>query len=308
VRYSAFAILRIIWKDRPAVVFSAIAHLNLGVALMRPLLPRTVRVVARETAVVSDTLRNRAGAKLWAMAYRTLYRRFDAVVCQSEAMMLELVTHFNVRPKKARVIHNPIDRALVLRLAAEQKSADAIATCPNEDDRICLVAAGRLAEVKGFDLLIEAIALLDDRRFWLTILGEGPLRADLEAMAHECGVADRVKLIGFQLNPYRFFAESSAFVLSSRSEACPNVVLEALVCGTPVIATPASAAIFEILAGQPDCVIATEVSAISLARAIAAYPFVNRRVHATRALHEYSPEVVCEQYSALFRSLTGRAT
>jgi glycosyltransferase involved in cell wall biosynthesis len=127
-------------------------------------------------------------------------------------------------------------------------------------------------------------------------------------MVHELGVADRVKLIGFQLNPYRFFADANAFVLSSRSEGCPNVVLEALACGTPVIATPASGAIFEILAGRPDCVITTDISATSISRAIGAYTFGKTRRRMPRPLQEYAPELVCAQYSQLFRSLMGPAS
>ena len=73
----------------------------------------------------------------------------------------------------------------------------------------------------------------------LTLLGEGPLRPELERLAQQSGVADRVHFVGFQKNPYPFFAQADAFVLSSRYEGFPNVVLEALACGTPVIATPA---------------------------------------------------------------------
>ena len=88
--------------------------------------------------------------------------------------------------------------------------------------------AGRLVKVKGFDLLIGALALLHDTQVRLTILGAGPLRASLERLAHTKGVAGRVRFAGFQANPYTWFARADAFVLSSRYEGLPNVVLEAL--------------------------------------------------------------------------------
>ena len=105
-------------------------------------------------------------------------------------------------------------------------------------------------------------------RVRLTILGEGPLRACLERLAHTRGVADRVRFAGFQENPYACFARADAFVLSSRFEGFPNVVLEALACSTPVIATPALGGTRKILDDIPQCVVAREVSSHALADAI----------------------------------------
>jgi glycosyltransferase involved in cell wall biosynthesis len=168
------------------------------------------------------------------------------------------------------------------------------------------VAAGRLAAEKGFDLLIEAIALLSDPRIHLTILGEGPLRGELEALARERGVSERVRFAGFQANPYVFFAKASALVMSSRFEPFPNVVLEALACGTPVIATPAPGGILEILEGRPGCAVAHEISARSLADAIAQYRFGDRRGPAEPELPEYSATHICAEFAALFSPMQGR--
>ena len=100
----------------------------------------------------------------------------------------------------------------------------------------------------------------------LTIIGEGPLRESLEQLAADSGVAQQVRFVGFQRNPYPFLARADAFVLSSRFEGFPNVVLEALACGTPVIATPAPGGVAEIIGGIAGCLLATEISAVALAR------------------------------------------
>jgi glycosyltransferase involved in cell wall biosynthesis len=102
----------------------------------------------------------------------------------------------------------------------------------------------------------------------LTLLGEGPLRAALEQLAKHRGVADRVRFVGFQKNPYPFFVQADAFVLSSRYEGFPNVVLEALACGTPVIATPAPGGVAEIAELAGGVLLASAVDAESLSLAI----------------------------------------
>ena len=298
VRYSAPAILRVVWKRRPQVVFSTLGHLNLAIALMKPLLPSDVTLIAREAVVVSDVLPGLTTRSFWTIAYRRLYKRFDRVVCQSHAMERELVEKFGFPAYKATVIHNPIDIERVRRLAAEPLPEDVPSGWGEGSDTVWLVAAGRLRVEKGFDLLIEAIALLKDPRIHVTILGDGPLRDALVALARELGVADRIELRGFEANPYRFFARASAFVLSSRSEAFPNVVLEALACGAPVIATPASGGILEIVEGRRGCVIAEEVSAKSLAGAIAKFATNRMRDGQSPALPtEFAAERISAEYA-----------
>ena len=136
---------------------------------------------------------------------------------------------------------------------------------------INFVSAGRLVASKGFDLLIEALALCGNPRLRLTLLGEGPLREKLEALAKSRGVAGQVRFVGFQSNPYPFFFKADAFVLSSHFEGFPNVVLEALTCGTPVIATPAVGGVREILEGVESCVVVGEITAQSLSGAMGSF-------------------------------------
>jgi glycosyltransferase involved in cell wall biosynthesis len=269
VRYALPKIIRLIWQQRPDVVFSTLGHLNLALAIVRPLLPDGVRYVARETSVVSENIRISSLSSLWRWAYRRFYYRFDTVVCQSRNMQADLVRNFGLPPGKSVVINNPVDQERISQLAAKPMVTDFEKTYGESGDvPIHLVAAGRLVTLKGFDLLIEALALCHNPRFRLSILGEGPLGGDLERWAREQGVAQQVRFVGFQKNPYPFFAQADAFVLSSRFEGFPNVVLEALACGTPVIATPAPGGVREILEGVTGCLVADSVTAEGLARAM----------------------------------------
>ena len=267
VRHSLIKLVRLIWRLRPDVVFSTLGHLNLALAALRPLLPNRTRYVARETIVLSEAMKELGQSGYWPWAYRFFYPRFDAVVCQSTDMRNDLVNEFGFPAAKTVVIHNPVDVERIRPLAAQPLPDDVESDfAGSRTARIHLVAAGRLVPQKGFDLLIKALAHCAARRMTVTIVGEGPLRESLERLAADNGVGQQVRFVGFQRNPYPFLARADAFVLSSRFEGFPNVVLEALACGTPVIATPAPGGVTEIIEGIAGCLLATEISAAALAR------------------------------------------
>ncbi|MDQ3776532.1 MAG: glycosyltransferase [Pseudomonadota bacterium] len=298
VRYALPKIMRLIWRSRPDVVFSTLGHLNLALAMLRPLLPNGVRYIGREGCVVSETLTEYTHPRLWAWAYRRFYARFDVVVCQSLDMRDDLVGHFAFPPVKAVIIHNPVDIERIRCLAADVSSRDHEPAAWRTETAPHLVAAGRLSRQKGFDLLIEALALCDGRQPRLTLLGEGPLRAALEELARQRGVAERVRFAGFQKNPYPFFVRADAFVLSSRYEGFPNVVLEALACGTPVIAMPSPGGVAEIAELAGGVLLAPAVDAESLSVAIKRFcggETGTRRI----TLTSFHVGKIVEQYEAL---------
>ncbi|MEI6158836.1 MAG: glycosyltransferase [Roseococcus sp.] len=100
-----------------------------------------------------------------------------------------------------------------------------------------LLAMGRLHVNKGFDTLIRALALVPEAR--LRIAGEGPERGALEALARECGVAERVELLGWREDTGALLADCDVFLCPSRHEPLGNVVLEAWSAARPVIAASA---------------------------------------------------------------------
>ena len=111
-----------------------------------------------------------------------------------------------------------------------------------------ILAAGRLVEQKNFFMLIRAFAevrsQLDVR---LIILGEGPQRKQIVDLINNLNIEETVSLPGWVDNPYSFMAKADLFVLSSSKEGCPNVLLEALACGCPVVSTDCPSGPSEIL-------------------------------------------------------------
>ncbi len=239
VRHAIPLLVLALWRLRPHVVVSTQGYMNFTLLLIRPLLRS--KLVVRE--VIGDRYmahsRYRDLLHRW---YLHLVRRADRIITQSDAAADDMRVRVQPRPGQLVRLHNPVDAAGVTRRARA-------AACPYEGDEMQVVAAGRLDPQKGFDLLLEAFAgvLAAGVPARLTILGEGPERAALVARAARLDIDGAVRFAGFQHNPYPYFAHADLFVLSSRFEGLPNVVLEALACGCPVVAFDCPAGVREVV-------------------------------------------------------------
>ncbi|PYQ02060.1 MAG: glycosyl transferase [Acidobacteria bacterium] len=174
-----------------------------------------------ETAVAPGLLR---------MA-RRLYPRANGIVAVSETLRDDLARFFGLDADRITAVYNPTPLDRIRRLARE-------AAPVAEQIGPFIVGCGRLVSYKCFPDLVRAFALARSRApLKLVILGEGPERPLLARVAVESGVANDVLLPGFVTNPYPYFARAQAFVLPSRSEGQSLVLVEAMACGVPVIAT-----------------------------------------------------------------------
>jgi glycosyltransferase involved in cell wall biosynthesis len=264
LRYALPGLLRLIWKLRPSAVMSTLAYISLGLIPLRPFMPRRTRLLVREASVVRYHLRDETQRpQVWGWLYRHLYKRADRVVCQSDWILKDFVEHFDLPPEKLVRIYNPVDVRRV-REWAEMGGNPYSGPGPH------LVTAGRLFHVKGFDILLRAMAAvlarLPDAR--LTILGQGPLQVELAEQARKLGIAENVRFAGFQGNPWPYFRHAQAFVLSSRHENLSNALLEALALGTPVIAADCPGGTREIHAASKGMMIVPPEDPHALAEAI----------------------------------------
>lgn len=157
---------------------------------------------------------------LWAWSWTKLTRRAEEIVLQTEAIRR---LYPPAIAKRAEVIPNPVAIPDI---------------APRPHDGLVLAAVGRLAEQKGFDLLIPAFAALAGEcpEWSLTIFGEGPERPRLERMVRDFGLEDRIRLPGNSANHGEWIGMADAFVLSSRFEGFGNVLVEAMMGGLPVVA------------------------------------------------------------------------
>ena len=184
-------------------------------------------------------------------ARRVTYPAASAIVVQTEAVADWARQRFRV---PVHILPNPVDlRAAPLpeRRASTEKR---------------LLAVGRLVPQKGFDRLIASFARLAEAHpdWRLTIYGEGTERAALEAQVRSFGLSERVSMPGLCKDLLPVFAEVDQFVLPSRYEGAPNVLLEALAAGCPVVATDCPGAVAEILAeGRFGLLVANDEGAVT---------------------------------------------
>jgi glycosyltransferase involved in cell wall biosynthesis len=174
---------------------------------------------------------------------RFAYHAADSVGSVSEELALDTMKRFGLDRENVFSISNPFDIEGISRLSK----------APADLDRYkpYVVSAGRLDPFqKDFALLITAFAEARiDPGTKLLILGEGPQREELLALTQELGMEERVVLVGYQVDPYPFYAGSECFVLSTKFEAFGMVLVEALACGVPVISTDCDFGPREVLDG-----------------------------------------------------------
>ncbi|MBJ7498466.1 MAG: glycosyltransferase [Sphingopyxis sp.] len=173
---------------------------------------------------------------------RMVYPRAAHVIAVSDGVVEDLAANFGVARGRMSAIANPVDHRRIAELAAEPPAF--VPACPY------IAAAGRLTPNKNFPLLLRAYANAAPPER-LVILGEGPERGALEALAASLGIADRVDMPGFAANPFAIVARARAYAMPSNAEGFPNGLVEAMACGVPVIATNCASGPSEILAGQP---------------------------------------------------------
>ncbi|MCI0337621.1 MAG: glycosyltransferase family 4 protein [Acidobacteria bacterium] len=161
-------------------------------------------------------------------------KRANGVIAVSSSLKQRIV-ELGVEPEKVAVIRNGID--LSIFYPVDRAEARRRLGLDSESQIILTVCA--LVRRKGIDRLIDAMRLIPGERVKLYVVGEGPERAALTTQIAEHNLADRVFLVGSrpQAGLAEWYSAADLFCLASRREGCPNVVIEAMACGTPVVAS-----------------------------------------------------------------------
>jgi len=241
--------------QKPDAMVAATRLINVVAVCAARLAGGSTRVLVSEHNPPSLAL---AGSRCWRRRYlpalmaRT-YQFADAIVAVSRGVAADLVELTGLPPGRVKTIYNPVISEDITQMARMPLSHPWFA--PGQPPVI--LGAGRLVDQKDFPTLIRAFARLRRQRpARLVILGAAKddvatdvARAALVQSAALHGVSDDVELPGFTSNPFAFMARAAAFVLSSRYEGLPTVLIEALACGCPVVSTDCPGGVHEILAG-----------------------------------------------------------
>lgn len=232
--------------ERPRAMLTTLRDANIVGPLARLLAGARTRVVVREANTLAQGQR-RGGIRQAVLTglMRTAYRSADHIVANSRATADDLVRFGLASAGAVQVIHNPLDIAEIRRAAAEPLDHPWF-VCGSSP---VILGVGRLVPQKDFTTFLQAVALVRRvRDVRAMILGDGPLRSELENEVSRLGLQGSVQMPGFVKNPHRYFSRASVFALSSRWEGFGNVMVEALAVGTPVVATDCPGGPSEILA------------------------------------------------------------
>jgi glycosyltransferase involved in cell wall biosynthesis len=195
--------------------------------------PHTKTVISVHIAL-SMKFKNSLPDKIAKFVIRNLYNHADLIVAVSEGVREELISDFNIKSSKIKVMYNAVDINKIQGLSEESIDDE---SWFNEDVPL-IINVGRLAIQKGQWHLIRAFSeVRKHRKCRLIIRGSGELQEYLSNLVKELNLTEDVKFLGWKDNPYKYIAKSSFFVSSSLWEALPYALTESMACGRPIIST-----------------------------------------------------------------------
>lgn len=223
-------------KFKPQSVFTTSSNIGYMLVLAKKLLRAEYKIYIRCAVTPSEIYQPGIKERLLNLIIRFTYRFADVIIAQTDFMRTDLLSTYHLDGEKVRTIRNIVDIEFV---NAQANNSD---TPELNEQEYNIVAAGALYSVKGFDILINAIApLIKATNRHLYILGderyESGYRDFLQKKIDGLNASENISLLGHKSNPYPYFKAADLFVMSSRKEGFPNVVLEALALGTPVVVT-----------------------------------------------------------------------
>lgn len=299
---------RLVERERPGLVFSVIDLVNLvSVYAARGVEPRPKVVLGVQTPPSIAYGSWHPVSKLILSLMPRMYPSADAVVALSKGVAEDLDALVPRTRGRVTVIPNAGVEPDVREMARASLSADERPGGP------LVVACGRLKPLKGFAHLIDALAEVRKTvpaHLW--IVGEGEQRGELERKVERLGLKHCVRLLGFHENPYRYMAAADVFVLSSLFEGFGNVIVEAMACGAPVVATDCPYGPREIIRDGENGLLVEPSSAASLARGILRVltdEELKRRLAANgfERARDFEAESIAGEYGELFLRIANGA-
>jgi glycosyltransferase involved in cell wall biosynthesis len=297
----ALAFRRYLRTRGPRVVISAKERANLLNVLARIAFGGSHRSVITRHVPLDGKLVGRDATRGVRWLYRTILGKADRIIAVSSGIADDIRSLLPGRDRqKVEVISNPVVDDSLVRMSEE--GIDEPWLAPGHGPVI--VASGRLSHQKGFDILIDAFAQLRERlQAKLIILGDGELKGRLMDQVRSRSLESDIKLLGAVKNPYPYYRRADVFVLSSRWEGQPLVLIEALALGTPVVATDCRTGPAEILRqGRFGALVPPEVAA-ALAQGIYQTLKMADKDIGVFPLDEYRVATACRRYEKMMNSL-----
>ena len=239
-------LIKYLKREQPVAMLSAMGHANIVAVWAKKLAGVKTKLVASEHSTLSKATKQAQNirSRVMPLVMRFTYPKTDAVVAVSKGVADDLAQVIGLPRNHIKVIYNPVVDEKLIQKASETLNHPWF----DNGEPPVILAVGRLTEPKDYPTLLRTFALLREQRsIRLIILGEGEKRSELETLASELGINDDIAMPGFVENPYKYMTNAAVFVLSSKREGLPTVLIEAMSCGCPVVSTDCPSGPIEIL-------------------------------------------------------------
>lgn len=303
---AVFRLRRVLRLENPDVAVGMGGMTNWGLILAAGLARTGMAVIIGEHgAAALEYRKDRVTSYVISLLNRFLYPFADRIVAISEGVQEYLVQDRKIPREKIFTIHNPVDIARIQKLSQEQVDDPWL----RDQDKPVVLWVGRIAAVKGLEYLIGAFKrVLREIDARLIMVGEGSEESTLRDLVRRTALQEKVRFAGFQSNPYRYMSRSSVFAFPSLSEGFGMVLVEAMACGLPVVATDCVAGPSEILQNGRCGILVPVADEDALAQGIVTI-LTNAALRdrlaaeALRRVADFEPAKVVASYEQLFHDV-----
>ncbi len=237
VLFRLFSYRKFVKKHKTEIAISFSPITNYAV-LVGKFFNKKLKTIIQEHAFPSLFLKDRENVSslyefLFKYLFVRLYELSDCFVTITEAIKEDFIKNFKIRSTYFKVVRNPLDISRI-----EQMKDENVNDFMFKQDIKYLIGVGRLSEQKNFKRLIDVFEKVENalEKVELIIIGKGSLESELKTYAKEKGIIDKIHFLGFKNNPYTYIAKSDVFCLSSNWEGLPQVLAEAMICKTLIVA------------------------------------------------------------------------
>lgn len=226
------------------ISFSLLTRSNYINILSKKLFSSTIKTIVNERGTPSLYYGSKSFNSILNKRMITFFYPYaDSIITNAKGNRKDLERNFQLNNSKLSTLYNPVDYQYIIEC-----TKDEIDTF--DSSRFTFVTVGRLDKGKNHELILKALKQFNDAQ--LIIIGKGELYSYLIAKVKEYKLIDRVQLIGFDSNPFKYLIKSDCFVFTSNYEGFPNVLAEALCCNLPIISTDCTSGPREILMGDTN--------------------------------------------------------
>lgn len=239
-------LVRYLRQTRPDALYSTIMNANVIAALAGKIAGGQTKMIVRESNAPISSPKTSMSAWATYKAAPYLYRLTDGIIAVSRGVADELEVMNPRLIDKIRVISTPVISDDVIAQGMEPVDHPWFV----KRDKPIILSAARLEPHKGMLTLVRAFSQVrTERDARLVVLGQGTQQQQIEAEVKKLGLEEHVTMLGWVKNPFAYMSKADAFVLASEFEGLPNVLVQAMAFGTPIVATDCKSGPAEILSG-----------------------------------------------------------